>query len=354
MKVLDLRSDTFTKPNDEMRQKMAAAEVGDDVFGEDPTVNKLQDVVAQMTGKEKALYVSSGTQSNLCGLLATCWERGSEIFIGDKSHIALYEQGNVSQFGGVLVRTIPNAEDGSFDLEYLRTLLHTVDDSHFPRAKAICIEASHNMMGGTVPSLEWLCKLRDFATEYGYRVHLDAARGFNAAAHLGISIKELCAFADSVSICTSKGLGAPVGSLLCSDAETIKKAHRVRKALGGGMRQAGIIAAGSLYAVQEMSKRIHEDNNNAKTFAKILSESSAVNIDMNLVQTNIIRFKLKNHSHADFIKACATDDIISILCLEVSGGFLRMVFHCDADEELVTLGSKKLRKVLDSYNHCTY
>ena len=168
-------------------------------------MNKLQIVAAEMTGKEKALYVSSGTQSNLCGILATCWERGSEIFVGDKSHIALYEQGNVSQFGGVLVRSVPNQPDGSFDLDYLETLLHGVEDAHFPNARLICIEASHNMMGGTVPTLEWLQKCRDFADKHKLRVHLDAARGFNAVAYHGITIEKLCSFADSVSVCTSKG-----------------------------------------------------------------------------------------------------------------------------------------------------
>jgi len=348
MPILDLRSDTFTKPCPEMRKVMAEAEVGDDVFGEDPTVNKLQQVAAQMTGKPRALYVSSGTQSNLCGILSTCWERGAEIFVGDKSHIALYEQGNVSQFGGVLVRSVPNNEDGSFDLDYLETLLHGVDDAHFPRARLICIEVSHNMMGGAVPSLEWLLKVRAFANKHKLRIHMDGARGFNAAAHLGISIKELCAFADSVSICTSKGLAAPVGSLLCSDVDLIAKAHRVRKALGGGMRQAGIIAAGSLYALEEMSKRIKEDNDNAMKFAKLLSEYDFVKIKMDSVQTNIVRFKLATHSQSKFIENCATDDVIKILLIEVSGGFLRIVFHNDAKGNDVELGLKKMRKVLES------
>lgn len=348
MPVLDLRSDTFTKPSDAMRKVMAEAEVGDDVFGEDPTVNELQIVSAEMTGKEKALYVSSGTQSNLCALMATCWERGSEIFVGDKAHIALYEQGNVAQFGGILVRTVPNLEDGSFDLDYLATLIHTVDDAHFPRAQCICIEVSHNMMGGAVPSINWLREVRTFADKYGLRIHMDAARGFNAAVYLGISIKELCSFADSVSICTSKGLAAPVGSVLCADANLISKAHRMRKALGGGMRQAGIIAAGSLYALTTMSKRIYEDNNNAKRFADIVSKYDFVNIDMNYVHTNIVRFKLKGFSHAEFIERCATQDIISVLLLNVSGGYLRVVFHNDSKGKNVDLGAEKLKKVLDN------
>ena len=169
-------------------------------------MNKLQVMAAEISGKETALYVSSGTQSNLCAILAQCWERGAEIFVGDKSHIALYEQGNVSQFGGVLVRSVPNQADGSFDLAYLETLLHGVEDAHFPNARLICIEASHNMCGGTVPTLEWLGKCRAFASKHNLRIHLDAARGFNATAYHGITIEKLCSFADSVSICTSKGL----------------------------------------------------------------------------------------------------------------------------------------------------
>jgi len=348
MSVLDLRSDTFTKPNAEMRKLMAEAPVGDDVFGEDPTINKLQEVAAELTGKEKSLYVCSGTQSNLCGILATCWERGCEIFVGDKSHIALYEQGNVSQFGGVLVRSVPNNADGSFDLDYLETLLHGVEDAHFPNARLICIEASHNMMGGTVPTLEWLQKCRDFADKHHLRIHLDAARGFNAVAYHGITIEKLCSFADSVSVCTSKGLGAPVGSVLCSDAATIKRAHRVRKAVGGGMRQAGIIAAGSLYAITEMSKRIHIDNQHAREFAEIVAKYDFVDINLKLVHTNIVRFKLKGHSQPEFIKNLATDRIIPIKCLEVSGGFIRLTFHCDAaDKEDILKGKEKLISVLD-------
>jgi len=349
MSVLDLRSDTFTKPNDEMRQLMAAAPVGDDVFGEDPTVNKLQVMAAEISGKETALYVSSGTQSNLCAILAQCWERGAEIFVGDKSHIALYEQGNVSQFGGVLVRSVPNQADGSFDLAYLETLLHGVEDAHFPNARLICIEASHNMCGGTVPTLEWLGKCRAFASKHNLRIHLDAARGFNATAYHGITIEKLCSFADSVSICTSKGLGAPVGSVLCTDAATLKRAHRVRKALGGGMRQAGIIAAGSLHALSVMSKRIHIDNQHALEFAKVVAAYDCVEIDLSLVHTNIVRFKLKPpHSQADFITQLATPEIISIKCLEVSGGFIRLTFHCDAaDEDAIKRGKEKLSNVLN-------
>ncbi|CBY30722.1 unnamed protein product [Oikopleura dioica] len=233
-----------------------------------------------MTGKEKALYLPSTTMSNLCAILGTCWERGSEIFVGDKSHIALYEQGNVSQMGGVLVRTVPNNEDGSFDLDYLETLIHPVDDPHFPRARAVCIEVTHNMMGGSVPSLEWLSKVRAFADKWNLRVHMDGARAFNALGQLGIGIKELCSYADSVSICTSKGLAAPVGGILVSDAETIKKCHRVRKAVGGGMRQAGIIAAASLHALTKMSKRIHEDTENAKKLAEVVAKFDFVDIDI--------------------------------------------------------------------------
>ncbi|CAG5102017.1 Oidioi.mRNA.OKI2018_I69.chr1.g104.t1.cds [Oikopleura dioica] len=345
--ILDLRSDTFTKPTPEMRKLMAEAEVGDDVFGEDPTVNLLQETAAQMTGKEKGLYLASTTMSNLCGILGTCWERGAEIFIGDKSHIALYEQGNVSQMGGVMVRTVPNNDDGSFDLDYLETLIHTVDDPHFPRAKAIVVEVTHNMMGGSVPSLEWLCKVREFANKHKLRVHMDGARAFNALQHLGIGIKELCAFADSVSICTSKGLGAPVGSLLVSDAATIKRCHRVRKALGGGMRQAGIIAAASLYGLTEMSKRIHEDTENAKALANVVSKFDFVEIDVKMVHSNIVRFKLKGHSQEEFIKRCGDDsEGVQVKILIVSGGFIRAVFHNDAKREAVKIGLAKVEKLL--------
>lgn len=216
-----------------------------------------------------------------------------------------------------------------------------------------------------MPSINWLREVRTFADKYGLRIHMDAARGFNAAVYLGISIKELCSFADSVSICTSKGLAAPVGSVLCADANLISKAHRMRKALGGGMRQAGIIAAGckatfnplcnnikfyisALYALTTMSKRIYEDNNNAKRFADIVSKYDFVNIDMNYVHTNIVRFKLKGFSHAEFIERCATQDIISVLLLNVSGGYLRVVFHNDSKGKNVDLGAEKLKKVLDN------
>jgi threonine aldolase len=241
--MIDLRSDTVTKPSAEMRARMAAAPVGDDVFGDDPTVNALEARVAQLAGKESALLLPSGTQSNLVALLAHC-QRGDEYIVGQDYHTYLYEAGGGAVFGSVQPQPIPVELDGSLDLYVVASRIKP-DDSHFVRSKLLVLENTHN---GKVLSLDYMTRAYHLTREHGLSLHLDGARVFNAAAALCVPVSAIACYADTISICCSKGLGAPVGSLLCGPAPLIKAARRWRKMAGGGMRQAGIVAAGIDYA----------------------------------------------------------------------------------------------------------
>ncbi|MBI4731778.1 MAG: low-specificity L-threonine aldolase [Chloroflexi bacterium] len=265
MEYIDLRSDTVTKPTPEMREAMAKAEVGDDVYGEDPTVNRLQALAAEKTGKEAGLFVSSGTMGNLAAVLAHCG-RGDEVIVGNKAHTFLFEAGGVSALGGVHSCQLPNRPDGSLALEDVEAAIRP-DDPHDPISRLICLENTHNRCGGTFQTPEYTGQVAEFAHERGLAVHLDGARVFNASAAQGIDVKKLTGPADSVMFCLSKGLCAPVGSVLCGSQEFIKKAHRIRKMLGGGMRQAGILAAAGIIALEKMTLRLAEDHARAKNLA---------------------------------------------------------------------------------------
>jgi threonine aldolase len=246
MEFVDLRSDTVTQPTPAMRAAMAKAEVGDDVYGEDPTINRLQEMAAEMMGKEAGLFVASGTMGNLAGVLAHC-QRGDEAIVGNKAHTFLFEAGGISALGGVHSCQLPNQPDGSLALEDIEAAIRP-DDPHDPITRLICLENTHNRCGGTYQTPDYMNQVSEFAHERGLHVHLDGARIFNAAAAQGIKAKELAAPVDSVTFCLSKGLCAPVGSVLCGSKEYIRKAHRLRKMLGGGMRQAGILAAAGIVA----------------------------------------------------------------------------------------------------------
>ena len=286
MKVIDLRSDTVTLPTETMRRAMAAAELGDDVFGEDPTVGELEALAAEMTGKEAALLVPSGTMANLICLLTHCG-RGEEVILGDQAHIFFYEQGGSAAVGGIHPRTVPNRLDGTLDLEAVRNSIRA-DDPHFPRTRLIAVENTHNRCNGTPLPGTYLQAMADLAAEHGLAVHMDGARIFNAAAALGVPVTDLTAPVDSLSFCLSKGLSAPVGSLVCGSNAFIRHARRNRKVLGGGMRQAGIIAAAGIVALREMIDRLEEDHQNARILATGLSAMGKIKLDPERVKTNIV------------------------------------------------------------------
>ncbi len=288
MDFVDLRSDTVTKPTPEMRAAMAQAEVGDDVYGEDPTVNRLQELAAERTGKEAALFVSSGTMGNLTAILAHCG-RGDEVMVGNKSHIFLFEAGGISALGGIHSRQLTNQPDGSLALADVEAAIRS-DDPHEPVTRLICLENTHNYCGGTFQTPEYTRQLADFAHERGLAVHLDGARVFNAAAAQGVDVRQLTEPVDSVMFCLSKGLCAPVGSVLCGSKEFIRQAHRVRKMLGGGMRQAGILAAAGIIAIEKMSLRLGEDHARAKQLANGLKQIPGLVVDE--PETNLVFFSL--------------------------------------------------------------
>ncbi|MGC9356283.1 MAG: low-specificity L-threonine aldolase [Anaerolineae bacterium] len=287
-KTVDLRSDTVTRPTPAMREAMARAEVGDDVYGEDPTINRLEALAAARLGKEAALFVPSGTMGNLAALLAHCG-RGDEVILGHLSHTFLYEQGGMAALGGIMPHTLPNQPDGTLRLEDIESAIRP-DDAHFPRTRLVCLENTHNTCYGTPLTVEYIKQVADLAHSRGLRVHVDGARLFNAATALDVEVRELVKEVDSVTFCLSKGLCAPVGSIICGDTGFITKARRARKVLGGGMRQAGIIAAAGIVALEEMTERLAEDHARAHRLAEGLADIHGIEIYP--VTTNILYFGL--------------------------------------------------------------
>jgi threonine aldolase len=288
MKIIDLRSDTITLPTDEMRRAMFEAEVGDDVYGEDPTVNQLEAMAAKVTGKAAALFTTSGTQSNLIAILNST-KHGDEILMGSESHTFWNEVAGPACLGGVQMRTLPNAEDGTIDPDEFVSAIRA-KNIHFPVTTLLLLENTHNRCGGSVLSVAYTKKMCDLAHANGVKVHLDGARLFNAAIALGLPAAKLAENADSICFCISKGLSAPVGSLLCGSDEYIERARKWRKMLGGGMRQAGIIAAAGIVALDKMVDRLAEDHANAKRLAFGLAKVRGIGISPEKVQTNIVMF----------------------------------------------------------------
>ena len=290
MKKVDLRSDTITLPTKEMLDSISSAELGDDVFQEDPTVNRLEDLAATKFNKEAALFVPSGTMANLVAVLSHC-QRGDEVILGDQAHTFLYEAGGISAFGGVHSRQIPNQEDGTLLLEDIKKSIRK-EDVHFPPTRLICLENTHNRCLGMPLSVGYTNSVSEIAKNNSLSVHVDGARIFNAAVSLDVSVTELTDNIDSVSFCLSKGLSAPAGSMLCGNKDFIEKARRNRKALGGGMRQAGVLAAAGLVALEKMTDRIIDDHNNARALAEGILNIDGIRINLDRVKTNIIYFSL--------------------------------------------------------------
>lgn len=293
MRYSDFRSDTVTRPSAMMREAMANAEVGDDVYGEDPTVNRLEKKAADMLGKEAGLYVSSGTQANLIAVLSVC-QRGDEVIMGRKGHTFLHEAGGVSVLGGVVINTIHNQPDGTLSFEDLQAALR-YPDIHEPVSRMVIIENTQNACGGVPLTVEYSREVAIFAKEHGLVLHVDGARIFNAAIKLGVPVADLVSMADSATFCLSKGLGAPVGSVLCGSREFICKARWLRKMLGGGMRQAGITAAAGLVALDSMVDRLAEDHTRAQTLAKGLAQIPALTLEKSSPQTNMVFIRLEEY-----------------------------------------------------------
>ncbi|XP_044252815.1 probable low-specificity L-threonine aldolase 2 isoform X1 [Tribolium madens] len=288
--VVDLRSDTISKPTPEMREAMATAVVGDDVFGEDPTVAELERRSAELLGKEDAVFVASGTMANLIAIMVHCNQRGSEIISGDNGHTFRFEQGGPAQIAGVQASLIRNNNDGTFSLDELRDRIRKNPDCHEPYTSLVIIENTHNMCGGKVLPLDWIEKVKYISKEYNIPVHMDGARVMNAAVYLKVPVERVVRDVDTVCFCLSKGLGAPIGSILAGSKTFVDKARRTRKVLGGGWRQAGIIAAAGLVALDNMIDRLQEDHDHILQIAKAIDslKSDIFKVDLPSVHTNIL------------------------------------------------------------------
>jgi threonine aldolase len=339
MTNIDLRSDTITLPTLAMRKAMAAAEVGDDVFGEDPTVQKLETLAAKIMGKTSALLVASGTMGNLVCQMAHCG-RGDEMILGDKSHIFFFEQGGSAAIGGIHPHIIPNQPDGTLQIEDILGAIRA-QNVHFPQSRLIVLENTHNLCHGSPLPPSYLNQIGTLAAENDLKLHLDGARIFNAAVALGISPAKLAAPADSVSFCLSKALAVPIGSMVCGSNKFIAKARRVRKVLGGGMRQAGIIAAAGIVALSQMVERLTEDHTNARRLAEGLADLKGLSLDLEKVRTNIVYIDIVSDLSSN--AAVKKLEAENIRLLAVGPRRLRAVIHyhirCDdIDEAILKFG----------------
>lgn len=341
MKIrVDMRSDTVSHPTPEMRKAMYEAEVGDDVYGDDPTTNRLQEKAAEMLGKEAGLFVSSGTQSNLTSILAQA-TRGDEIIVGDKSHIFNSEAGGASVLGGVAMLPIKTLPDGTFETEDIFAAVRP-RDYHKPRSVLLCLENTHNLTGGRAVTPSATRKMADAGHKRGLRVHLDGARLFNASVALECPPSELTKAVDTVGFCLSKSLCCPIGSVLCGDTEFIREAGRWRKILGGGMRQVGIVAAAGIVALDTMIDRLADDHANARKLAGGLAEIKGIKIDPETVQTNIVRFGVPKGSGGKVAAGLKEEGVY----INSGDSDLRMVTHYWVSSADIDFTLKAMRKVM--------
>lgn len=341
MRVVDLRSDTVTQPTPAMREAMYRAEVGDDGWRDDPTVIRLEELAAAMLGKEAAVFVVSGTMGNLVAALTHCG-RGDEVILGGDSHIFWNEVGGISALGGVHVRTVENAPDGTLSLDDLRTAVRAAN-IHFPHTRLLCLENTHNRCNGSVLTPEYTRSVAELAHGLGVKVHLDGARVFNAAVAQRLPASALAKDVDSVQFCLSKGLSAPVGSLLCGSAPFILEARRWRQMVGGGMRQAGVIAAAGIVALETMVDRLAEDHDHARYLAQQLAEVPGVLIGPATIQSNIVIFRLQGISSEAFIKRLAD---AGVKVSNYWGGLVRMVTHYGIERDDVDAALEVIRGVM--------
>lgn len=338
--ILDYRSDTLTRPTPEMRRCMAEADVGDDVFGEDPTVNRLQERVAELLGKEAALFVPSGSMSNQIAVQVHC-SRGDEFLCEEGCHIYNYEQGAFAQLGGLVARTLPGEGGVLRPEQFLNTIRPA--DSHYVQTRLVCLENTHNRGGGRIQPYEYVESICHWAHENSLATHLDGARLFNAAVATGIGLAEWAAHFHSVSVCFSKGLGAPVGSALAGSREFIQQAHRRRKCFGGGMRQAGVIAAAALYALDHHVDRLAEDHQHATQLAALIDEIPGLQSQQ--VDTNIIAFDVDPQlgSAAQFVQHLAR---FNLFMFDIGPARVRAVTHLDLPPDGAVEAAKILRQAV--------
>jgi threonine aldolase len=348
MRSVDLRSDTVTLPSPAMRTAMADAELGDDVFGEDPTVNRLQEMSAERMGKEAAIFVSSGTMGNLIGMLVNA-RRGQEVIVDDCAHVLLSEAASVTTLGGIQLRTAA-ADEGTLRPEVVEPLIRPRDDVHQPPTAAISVENTHNRYGGAAWSLASLDAIARLAERHGLAVHMDGARIFNAALATGVDARDVASAATTVTFCFSKGLGCPAGSMLCGPADKIHEAFRWRKMLGGSMRQVGVLAAAGVYALNNMVDRLAEDHVNAKALAEGLSDVPGVACDASRIQTNIVLINLTDMPADAFVAACAQQ---GVRCGARSARQIRFVTHYGIDAEDISYAIDVVRRVMSSARRAT-
>ncbi len=337
MHSIDFRSDTITKPTPAMRAAMAAAEVGDDVLGDDPTVIRLEEMAARRVGKEAGLFVASGTMGNLVSLLAQCG-RGAEVILGDQAHTYIYEQGGMAALGGIHPRVARTQPDGTLDLDEVAGLIR-VNDVHQPRTRLITVENTHNRCGGTPLTVAYMRDLGALARQRGLLVHVDGARLFNAAVALGVDVKALVVDADSLTFCLSKGLAAPIGSVVCGSKAFIAEARRARKIVGGGMRQVGVIAAAGIVALEQMVDRLAEDHANARALAAGLVELPGIEVEQVANRTNILFFRI-TRPDLDAPTLAARLDAAGVRMLALDPRRVRAVlnYHVTAEDIQAALG----------------
>lgn len=343
-KKLDLRSDTVTRPVEGMRKAMFDAELGDDVYGDDPTVNRLQEVAADLTGKQASVFVPSGTQSNLIALLTHC-QRGDEYIVGHDAHTYKYEGGGAAALGGIQPQTVAFDEQAQLPLEQVASVIKP-DDSHFARTRLLTLE---NTQHGRVVSLEYLESAREFCNEHKLALHLDGARVCNAAVALDVTVKQITQHFDTVSICLSKGLGSPVGSILCGSADFIKEARRWRKVTGGGMRQAGMLAAAGIYSLEQMIDRMADDHANAKQLEKMLASAPGISVRSDWTQTNMLWLDLDENIAQPLRRKAAENNIL----ISAEGGICRLVMHHDIAATDVNRVGQVLNSVLTEITSTT-
>lgn len=344
MKQIDLRSDTVTKPTEEMRQAMAQAEVGDDVYQEDPTVNKLEAIAAEILGKEKALFVTSGTQGNQIAILAHT-DQGDEVILEADSHIFYYEAAAASALAGVQMRTIAGNR-GAMDPVTVEQAIRP-KDIHFPKTALICLENTHNRAGGAILITEYMQKIASIAKQHNVAVHLDGARLFNAVVKVGQDVKTFTQHVDTVQICLSKGLGAPIGSILAGSTAFIEKARIWRKRLGGGMRQVGVLAAPGIIALTKMVERLAEDHQHATMLAEGLANIAGLSVDVASVETNMVKVTI---THPELTADRLVEQLRQegVLCNRVGKLMVRLVTHKDITSSDIETALHKINKVLNS------
>ncbi len=346
MRIIDLRSDTVTLPTPAMREAMARAEVGDDVFGDDPTVNRLQEMAAQRMGKEAGLFVASGTMGNLTAVLAHCG-RGDEVILGSKAHTFLFEAGGISALGGVHSCQVPNLPDGTMDLEEIQAAIRP-NDIHAPVTRLITLENTHNRCGGVSLGVAYTEAVGKLAHEHGILLHLDGARIFNAAIDQGVDARELAAPADSVTFCLSKGLSAPVGSVLCGTKDFIARARRIRKQLGGGMRQAGVLAAAGIVALETMVDCLAEDHTRARNLARDLANIPGVVMDPGTPHTNMVFCGLDDRVPMDASQFAAKLSEHGVRVSTVGPRRFRIVTHYGIDDADIEHAARAFKEVMQT------